>query len=300
MNIERIIRSMKSNRFFIDLYSFIAIKLGYANTDLGVEISRHKIYKNLKKKYYKYLNEDYTLSNKSDFNRKIWVCWLQGFEQAPDIVKECYKSIKKNTCGYEVIPITLKNLKEYVDIPTYILKKWEKGIISNAHFSDIIRLELLIRHGGIWLDSTVWCTGDIPSYITNTELFVYREGWYDAEVVNMGNWLIGSSPNNHLLKETLKLLYKYWEDSNHTYDYFLFHIFFKMVSEKYVDEWNKVPVFYQNDSHILMHELFNRYDSERYREISKLVPFHKLTVKFTDEKENIEGTLYKELLRMNQ
>lgn len=300
MNIKRIMRSIKSNRFFIDLYSFTAIKLGFANTDLGVKISRQRIYTNLKKRYYKYLNEDYTSCNKENFQRKIWVCWLQGYEYAPELVKECYESIKKNTSGYEVIQISLENIKDYIDIPAYILSKWEKGIISNAHFSDIIRLELLIKYGGLWLDATVWCTGDIPEYIRNSELFVYREGWYDSEAVNMGNWIISSYPNNHILKQTLNLLYRYWEDNNYTYDYFLFHIFFKMVSEKYIDEWNRVPVFYQKDSHILMYELFNKYDADRYDDISKLTSFHKLTVKFSEEKGNMQGTFYKELLRMNK
>lgn len=300
MNINRVIRSMKSKRFFIDLYSFMTIKLGYANTDLAVKIARHKVYTNLKKRYYDKLDNDYVYYSNEEFDRKIWICWLQGFDNAPDIVKECYKSIKRNSNGYEVVQITLENINDYINIPSYIIQKWEKGIISNTHLSDIIRLELLINHGGLWVDATVWCTGEIPSYIRDSELFVYREGWYDSEAINMGSWIISAHPNNYMLKQTLKLIYNYWEENNHMYDYFLFHLFFKMASEKYIEAWNKVPVLYQNDSHILQHEMFNKYDLEKYINISKLTPFHKLTVKFDEERANLEGTFYRYILNIDR
>lgn len=61
----------------------------------------------------------------------IWWCWLQGLESAPPIVKACY-----------------------------ILDKWKAGIISNTHFSDILCLELLTSRGGIWVDATVFVTGN--------------------------------------------------------------------------------------------------------------------------------------------
>ena len=44
-------------------------------------------------------------------------------------------------------------------MPEYIVKKWEKGRIPAALFSDLLRLELLIKYGGTWIDSTVLCTG---------------------------------------------------------------------------------------------------------------------------------------------
>lgn len=40
-------------------------------------------------------------------------------------------------------------------LPDYIVKKWEKGRIPADLFSDLLRLELLIRYGGTWIDSTV-------------------------------------------------------------------------------------------------------------------------------------------------
>jgi len=46
-----------------------------------------------------------------------------------------------------------------VELPGYIVEKWEKGRIPAAMFSDLLRVELLIKYGGTWIDSTVFCTG---------------------------------------------------------------------------------------------------------------------------------------------
>lgn len=42
----------------------------------------------------------------------IWVCWWQGEEQMPDIVKACYHSIQKHACTHPVILITSENYQK--------------------------------------------------------------------------------------------------------------------------------------------------------------------------------------------
>ena len=34
----------------------------------------------------------------------------------------------------------------------------DSGQITKTHLSDLLRLELLIRYGGTWIDATVFCT----------------------------------------------------------------------------------------------------------------------------------------------
>lgn len=83
--------------------------------------------------------------------RPVWFCWLQGLDAAPPIVKACYRSLNRNLVqekqGYEIKVIDNKNWREYVELPEYIVKKWEKGKIQAAMFSDLLRLELLIKYG---------------------------------------------------------------------------------------------------------------------------------------------------------
>lgn len=88
----------------------------------------------------------------------IWWCWLQGIGAVPPIVKACYNSIKQQITDREIRVIDERNWSEYVELPGYIVEKWGKGQIPAALFSDLLRLQLLIKYGGTWIDTTVLCS----------------------------------------------------------------------------------------------------------------------------------------------
>ena len=97
---------------------------------------------------------------------KIWMCWWQGEENAPEIVRACIDSVRRNAGGHEVVVITDENLSKYVDIPEWALDKVHAGIMSRTHLSDLLRLSLLAEHGGLWLDATFYCTGPLDGYMS--------------------------------------------------------------------------------------------------------------------------------------
>ena len=133
----------------------------------------------LKKEYEPLLYELVSKYKNVEFERKsndvVWFGWLQGIDNAPDLVKVCYWSQKNHIQDKTFIDISYTNYKEYVSLPDFIIDKYEKKIIPAAHFSDLLRLELLIQHGGTWIDSTVLCTGtNYPKQIMDCSLFFFR------------------------------------------------------------------------------------------------------------------------------
>lgn len=46
------------------------------------------------------------------------MCWWQGLDNAPEIVKACVDSVRRNAGNREVIIITDKNVREYVSFPS--------------------------------------------------------------------------------------------------------------------------------------------------------------------------------------
>lgn len=101
----------------------------------GLKTKQH-----LLKKYQATLNSfQYDESCEHKFSNKIWFCWLQGIENAPEIVKTCYNSLKINLPNKEIIVLTSSNLSKYVTFPDYIERKWKQGIISNTHLTDLLR-----------------------------------------------------------------------------------------------------------------------------------------------------------------
>ena len=287
MHINQLIKkSVKQKTLLTDIFGYSLIKFGFADKYLAGQVTMYKSYTWLKRKYEKELENYHKTIGKNDLEKKeakkiVWICWFQGMENAPQIVKDCYDSVCYWLNDWEIIVITEQNMNEYVRFPDYIIDKWKKGIITNTHLSDLLRIELLIQYGGLWLDSTTYMTNKIPNYILNSDFFVYRNGWMDMEMINMGSWLIYCQyTNNNLLKETQFLLYKYWEKNDFMKNYFIMHMFFRMVTDINKDEWNKVPMVNHIDSHLLMNELTNEYDEQKVDTILKLTSIHKLTYKF--------------------
>lgn len=241
--------------------------------------ARDYLYKKLRKKYSKYVKIN-TVKSAINDTKKIWICWFQGKQNAPELVQQCISSVEKNLNDYEVIVLTWDNYKEYVNIPDYIMKLYSKKIITIVHLSDIIRMNVLIEHGGLWLDSTVLCTcQSLPEYMKNESLFVYKEiglDLSDKSAIAASSWLIYASKNNNILKATQDMLYAYWKKEKYLKDYFLFHIFFKIATELYEDEWNNMPAYNNVSPHMLQFELEKKYVPNRWNQLISMSDFHKL------------------------
>lgn len=236
------------------------------------------------------------IHNSSD---KVWVCWFQGMENAPLIVKKCYQSIKKNMSDKEVILLTNDNLNQYVKFPDFILDKWQKGIITDTHMTDLLRLELLIKYGGMWIDATVFCTSDkIPAYFFNSDLFLYQclKPGRDGHSTYISSWLMSAKSNNKVLMATRYLCYEYWKKNNKMINYFLLHNFLSMSLEYYDQDWKKIVPRDNATPHILLLRLFDKYDEKIWQSLKEQSCFHKLTYKFTQEQTSKKGTFFEILI----
>lgn len=235
-------------------------------------------------------------SQKKVLNNKIWVCWFQGVDNAPPLVKTCIHSLRKIK-GYEVTVITAENWDSYAAIPAFIVEKWQTGKISNTHMSDILRLALLVQHGGLWIDATVLYDGDggLPSYFTSSNLFFYSN-LLRGDLSSVGsNWLICAKPDNQMLRLTLYLLYRYWEKNNHAVYYFIFHYFLKLAFDRHPAQWEKLPKVSSVDPHLMCFELFDSATPARIKRMEETSVFHKLSYKL-DFSLDKDGSLYQYIL----
>lgn len=204
----------------------------------------------------------------------LFLLWLQGWDKVPFIVEYCKKSVEKYVPDRKIIYLDANNYMKYIDIPNDIKEMYRQGIIGYAHFSDIIRLELLKKYGGLWLDATILLTGKIDSYITNSSLFVFQFPKYYARSIS--NWLMYAHSNQIIIEETLHLLYMYWRTEKKSVNYFSMHFCFRIVSNVYSKEWANVPFFANSNCMILQSELDNKNEEKRVNEILNMSNIHKL------------------------
>lgn len=238
-------------------------------------------YKKLEKKYKSYIKNYDCGDNLRTVNKTVWICWMQGRENAPDLVKACIKSVEDNLLDFNIVILCENNIKDYINVPEHIMKKYFEGKISRTHFSDILRVAILAQYGGLWLDSTVFCTdGLFAEKIIKYPLFVYKVmnlDQNDDEAIMASSWLMSATSNDPILLLTKDLLYKYWETHNFLNNFFLVHLFFAMAARKYTNEWDAIPMYNNRSPHTLMFELNRKYNEDRWNEIKKISSFHKLT-----------------------
>lgn len=111
----------------------------------------------------------------SDADGAVWVCWFQGYDCAPDIVKKCITSIRAHSGGRKVILLTEETMLHYVDIPNAVVEKYKDGIITKTHFSNLVRTQLLYRYGGLWIDATIMITHDLEKEIFSCPLYTIKK-----------------------------------------------------------------------------------------------------------------------------
>ena len=229
---------------------------------------------------------------------KVWICWLQGMQQAPELVQRCYRSVQENLAKKKVILLTEENLFDYIELPDYIVRKWKNGQITHTHMTDLVRLELLIRHGGLWLDATVFCSGgEIPDYFFDSELFFFQclKPGRDGHPAYVSSWLMQAKTNNKILSAVRALCHAYWRENDSMWDYFLLHDFLSIALERYAQQAQEIIPRDNAAPHALQLRLFEQYDERCWRAIKEQTPFHKLTYKFDPEKEGVQGTYYQVL-----
>ncbi len=253
-----------------------------------------------------YLYAIKNLKYKKDDNIRskiIWVCWLQGIKNAPEIVKKCIESIQKfYKDEYEIVVVDKENMYKYIyekfgtngNIPDYVFEKYKKGLITNIQFSDILRLCLLSKYGGIWIDATVFLTDKIPSEIINSNFFAF----HSKHQYISNSWLLVANKNDLIINSMRRLMLEYWKHENKMIDYFLYHLFFSILiqnDKKCREEWEKVPIFYCSDCYDLVSIMINQFDEKKFNEIKQKTSINKLTYKYNTNI-NTSGTYLEKIL----
>lgn len=232
----------------------------------------------------------------------IWVCWWQGIDNAPDIVKKCIESIQKNSRN-KLIVVTEKNYREYVTIPEWIEDKKRTGIISRTHFADVLRLSLLAEHGGMWLDATFFCAKqNIDEYFKYAVWTIKRPDYlhYSVAQGHFANYSWFCSYEKRWVFVTFRDFFlNYWKNNNTLIDYLTLD--YMIVLAQYKDlrikrEFDQIPS--NNPACDELYKILGEpYDEEIWSKLKEKTSLFKLSWKqeFPMQKNGRE-TFYAKLL----
>ena len=162
----------------------------------------------------------------------IFSIWLQGEQAAPPVVQACWRSIRAN-CSQELVILDADSIFDWVTLPQHVVDKWRSGKMRAAHFTDICRVELLYRHGGLWMDSTDFVSNPLPQWLLDQDFFVFMSGDTQRGFYSfVQNCFIRGRKGCYLLKCWREAMYAYWEKEDSTIDYFVHQLLFKKVVER--------------------------------------------------------------------
>ena len=261
---------------------------------------RKKIFKQLRyQAELKYLNrysyvfeKDKIREPSSDVPKIIWTCWWQGTENLPPVVEKCIASIRKYCPDYELRIVTADNMHDYVNLPDYIMQKHKKGNITRTQLSDLLRLELLTKYGGMWLDATVFLTAPLPDKILSAPFFAF----HCREIYQAQSWFLKAKSDNIILHNLKNLMFEYWRRENKMINYFLVYLSFDAVVKNNLEcakMWAQTPLIY-DDCYELADNFFAPYSAQKWAAIKAKTTIHKLSWKYKKTPES--GTFLARLL----
>jgi len=180
--------------------------------------------------------------------KTIYFFWFQGMSDAPKIVNKCLESWIYYNKDWKIVILDKANYIDYTDL-VYDEK------ISLTKFSDFLRLSILNKHGGLWVDSTCFCNKPLNEWLPE-KCFIFENLNISYTI---STWFIYSEPNNYLIE---KWYNSCLTSSNQEYidHYFYFHIIFDKLCNtdiEFENAWNDVKKINQNDN--LMYFDINKY-----------------------------------------
>lgn len=209
---------------------------------------------------------------------KTFVFWNSGFAHAPGIVRRCHAEMQR-VMGDGLVALDEMTWPFYVSIPPAVLKRVPLG---KAHFSDILRVALLARYGGAWVDATCLPGQDFPAFVQQVSskgFFAYQRNEDGA----ISNWFLCSSGDNYIPRMLFATLCRYWSHHDKPTHYFMFHHLFEalyLVDETFAQIWDGRIRRSADPPHHLGRSMFKPYERKRFVKMFAGASVHKLTWKF--------------------
>lgn len=282
-------------------------------THIAYKIEHHKVSKYLDENYMqpflRYEIPSFAFKKKQNFkdDKIIWQLWFQGEENANNMIKQCFKSVK-NQMGdeYKIIILNEKNIQDYLDFPNFILEKIKQktfGEKTIVFFSDLLRVSLLATYGGIWCDASIFLSDKIPQALRDKEFFAFERAqnkpnkeelkkiikspyfsygyfnWNKDFMVRIFSSFIIAKANNIFICALRDILMSYWQKEKNAINhyYFALHVIYELLKQNnYI-----INESYENKSdiecHLLQFHAKDKFDRRLWEEIKKQSFLHKLT-----------------------
>ena len=265
---------------------------------------RHKVTREfLEKEFYEFIiNYEFNTCNQEN-SKIIWTLWMQGYENAPELVKSTIDSIRKfaELNNFQFILLEENTIEKYVVFPKLIKEKMDLGVIDYTKISDILRVSLLAKYGGTWVDATIYMKEEFDSSLLLQNYYTIKTGGIEDYSPNISNnrWKgFFLSGNSSLFSFTRDFFFEYYSRYDIAVDYLLIDYIFDIAykyDEKIKNQMLELeksnPNLFWLESH-----LGDEFDQKVWDNITETTKAFKTTYKLSGKIKSNKNNFYSKLI----
>ena len=157
----------------------------------------------------------------------LYLFWDQGWDQAPELVQRCARSWERWNPDYVVRRFTRRDLRE--QLPEFFSRFGRlrslllRRRITIQALSDLLRIRLLNRHGGIWADGTTLCRKPLRDWLPEQMPHGFFAFHNEVDGRILSRWFLASTPGHPLTAHVHSRSMQYWRLRRKADNYFWFH-----------------------------------------------------------------------------
>ena len=265
---------------------------------------RHNVTRGfLEKEFYEFIiNYEFNTCNQKN-SKIIWTLWMQGYENAPELVKSTIDSIRKfaELNNFQFILLEENTIEKYIVFPKLIKEKMDLGVIDYTKISDILRVSLLAKYGGTWVDATIYIKEEFDSSLLLQNYYTIKTGGIEDYSPNISNnrWKgFFLSGNSSLFSFTRDFFFEYYSRYDIAVDYLLIDYIFDIAykyDEKIKNQMLELeksnPNLFWLESH-----LGDEFDQKVWDNITETTKVFKTTYKLSEEIKSNKNNFYSKLI----
>ena len=153
--------------------------------------------------------------------------WLQGWDQAPAVARAAHSSWTRRNPGWKIQALDRMSISHFLS--SEILERILATPKPPETLSDLIRMELLHRYGGVWADATTICARPLDDWLAQSMphgFFAFSRPGPDRMI---SNWFLAAEKGSLIIERWRSASWAYWQGRQERDNYYWMHGLFAAV-----------------------------------------------------------------------
>jgi hypothetical protein len=133
--------------------------------------------------------------------------WTQGLDQAPAVPRACVETWMRHNPDWDLTVLDAETLCDWAD-PALCGPRAQS--LHPYRLSELARLSLLLRHGGVWADATCFCMRPLDEWLPGcleSGFFAFASPGPDRI---LASWFLASAPGDYVVRRMWEELGSYY------------------------------------------------------------------------------------------